>query len=222
MGIRVVQSLPEGLWREFVENHPAGNIFHTPEMFRVFSGAKGHMPELWATVNSSDQILTLFSTVRVTTVGGFLRDFSTRSISYGDLIPPISSETRDGLEILLRSYLRHCRGVVFTEIRHLNPSEGYRYLLERCGFTHEDFLNFLVNLNLPVEAVWNNIRKSTRKRIQKATGNGTLQIEELTDPARLPEWYRIIRLSFHRANIPLADYSLFRSALEILLPRQMI
>ena len=35
--LRVVRQLEESLWPEFVDNHPHGNIFHTPEMFRVFA-----------------------------------------------------------------------------------------------------------------------------------------------------------------------------------------
>ena len=34
--ITVVNTLPEKNWCHFVEEHPAGNIFHTPEMFQVF------------------------------------------------------------------------------------------------------------------------------------------------------------------------------------------
>jgi hypothetical protein len=50
MSITIVHTLPEEEWRRFVEEHPAGNIFHTPEMFQVFSRAKGHQPELWAAI----------------------------------------------------------------------------------------------------------------------------------------------------------------------------
>ena len=42
MSITIVRTLPEDEWRRFVEGYLAGNIFHTPEMFQVFSRAKGY------------------------------------------------------------------------------------------------------------------------------------------------------------------------------------
>jgi hypothetical protein len=36
MPIEIVQDLNPAQWRNFVDSHPQGNIFHTPEMFQVF------------------------------------------------------------------------------------------------------------------------------------------------------------------------------------------
>jgi hypothetical protein len=35
--LRVVRELDEGAWAEFVDHHPHGSIFHTPEMYRVLN-----------------------------------------------------------------------------------------------------------------------------------------------------------------------------------------
>jgi hypothetical protein len=48
MSITIVRSIPEADWRRFVEQQPSGNIFHTPEMFKLFSDTQGHRPQLWA------------------------------------------------------------------------------------------------------------------------------------------------------------------------------
>lgn len=48
MRVEVVRTLPEAEWSRFVADHPAGNVFHTPEMFRVFGQTLNHRPELWA------------------------------------------------------------------------------------------------------------------------------------------------------------------------------
>ena len=52
VSITIVHTLLEEEWRRFMEEHPQGNIFHTPEMFQVFSHTKGHQPELWAATES--------------------------------------------------------------------------------------------------------------------------------------------------------------------------
>ncbi len=41
MSVTIVRSLPEDEWRRAVADHPAGNIFHTPEMFEVFRRTRG-------------------------------------------------------------------------------------------------------------------------------------------------------------------------------------
>jgi len=59
-GMQVVRALDEVCWRDFVDNHPRGNIFHTPEMFRVFARTERYRRELWAAVNAQSEILALF------------------------------------------------------------------------------------------------------------------------------------------------------------------
>ena len=54
--MKIVRQLDENKWRGFVDAHPNGNIFHTPEMYHVFAGVKGYKPDLWAVVDDADQI----------------------------------------------------------------------------------------------------------------------------------------------------------------------
>jgi hypothetical protein len=46
--MHLVRNLDERLWRDFVDSHAHGSIFHTPEMFEVFAHAKGHQTGVWA------------------------------------------------------------------------------------------------------------------------------------------------------------------------------
>ena len=81
--MRVTTQLDEDVWRSFVTEHPRGNVFHTPEMFRVFANTKGHRPELWAVVDEGSKVLALMIPVRVSLAGALLRGLTTRSIVYG-------------------------------------------------------------------------------------------------------------------------------------------
>jgi hypothetical protein len=67
MTISIVNRLPEDQWRDFVEEHPAGTIFHTPEMFQVFGRTKDFQPELWAATEDGD-VLALLLPVRITLI----------------------------------------------------------------------------------------------------------------------------------------------------------
>ncbi len=100
MSITLVRTLPEDKWRHFVENHPEGNIFHTPEMFQVFSRVKGYLPELWAAIEDK-RILALLLPVQITLMNGLLRHFTTRSVTYGSVLWALDAEGENGLARLL-------------------------------------------------------------------------------------------------------------------------
>ena len=85
MSVAIVRTLAEGEWRRFVNEHPAGNIFHTPEMFHVFERAKGHRPELWAATRDG-RVLALLLPVKITLMGGPLQPLTTRSVAYGSVL----------------------------------------------------------------------------------------------------------------------------------------
>ena len=84
--MKIVRSLQEDIWRKFVNDHPQGNIFHTPEMFEVFARTKGYTPTMWAVIDDNEQPLVLFLPVQVTLVGGPFSRFTSRSIAYGSLL----------------------------------------------------------------------------------------------------------------------------------------
>ncbi|HID61431.1 MAG TPA: GNAT family N-acetyltransferase, partial [Anaerolineae bacterium] len=104
MSITIVRTLPEEEWHRFVEEHPAGNIFHTPEMFQVFEQAKGHQPALWAATDDSDRLLALLTPVKVTLLGGLLTQLTSRSVIYGGVLCELTSDGRDALKCLLMAY----------------------------------------------------------------------------------------------------------------------
>ena len=82
MGYIITNTLDEKVWREFVDQHPQGNIFQTPEMFEVFSRAEGYRPELRAAVCDTGQVLAMCLPVQVSLHDGLFRRMTTRSIAY--------------------------------------------------------------------------------------------------------------------------------------------
>ena len=65
----------------FIQQTPCSSIYHTPEMFEVFSRTHGHTPELWAVLNENGNVLALFPPVQIALMHRWLRDFTTRSVS---------------------------------------------------------------------------------------------------------------------------------------------
>jgi hypothetical protein len=54
-------------------------------------------------------------------------------------------------------------------------------VLIRQGFLHEDHLNYLISLNYPPEALFQNIGSRTRKHIRYGLKQNTVVIQEVRD-----------------------------------------
>jgi len=219
--MQLVRSLDTEAWRRVIQEHPGGNVFHTPEMFQVFARAQGHRPTLWAVADDQSQVLALLLPVRVTLMQGLLKTLTTRSVVYGGLFCPAGAGQQQALALLLEAYVHKRRPSLFTELRHLHDSSSYQPVLQAHGFEFEEHQDFLVNLDLPVEQVWTNIHKSARKKIRQAENRNALTIEELQDRTQLPRWYALLQKTYTTARIPLAHYSLFEAAFDILYPKGM-
>ncbi len=223
MNFEVTRELPEDIWREYVERHPAGNIFHTPEMFEVFRRAKNHRPELWAVLGDGG-VLGLLTPVRITLMPGFLKaPFTTRSVVYGSLLCGPGAQGEEAVLPLLTSYVREIRPrPLFTELRNLSDLGPFWPALARCGFKFEPHMNYLIDLARPVADVFNGIGSRTRKNLRHAMNKGQVSIEEVKTNAGLATCYALLQKTYGRASVPLADFSLFEAAFDLLGPKGMV
>ena len=223
MSITVVNALPDKEWSRFVKEHPDGNIFYTPEMFRVFSQAKGYRPTLWAAIDSSDRPLALLLPVQIALMGGLLRRLTTRSIIYGGVLCAPGPEAQKALTMLLQTYKRNAQdAALFTELRNLSNLNHLQPILSANGFVYEDHLNYLVDLNHPSEAVLQNIGKRTRKKIRRALRQGSVLVEEANRHEQVKLCYELLQQTYAAVQVPLADYSLFQAAFDILYSQGMV
>ncbi|MCR4405524.1 MAG: GNAT family N-acetyltransferase [Anaerolineae bacterium] len=221
--MKVVQRLDEPSWRAFVDNHPQGNIFHTPEMFQVFARAKGHRPTLWATTDDDGQVLALLLPVQITLKGGPLRRLTTRAVVYGSVLCAPGPEGQEALALLLRTYTQQVNGApLFTELRNLSDLTAVQPILQTHGFAYEDHLNYLINLTLPPETLFQNIGARTRKHIRRALRQGEVVIEEVTKREQIATCYDFLCRTYRAARVPLADRSLFETAFDVLHPKGMV
>jgi hypothetical protein len=219
--LRIVRFLDEEKWRHFIESQPTSNIFHTPEMFQVFARAKGYQPRLWAAVNDGGQVLALLLPVQIALRGGILRRLTTRAVVYGSVLYDPSPAGEEALATLLRAYAQGAdREVLFTELRNLSDLSAVQPVLNDCGFVYEDHLNYLIDLNRPIKEIWQGISKSGRQAIHRSMRRGVVP-EEVQDRSLIPMYYDLMRQSYARAKVPLADVSLFEAVFDILVPKGM-
>ena len=220
--MNIVRQLDERLWREFVDNHPQGQIFHTPEMYQVFARVRGYQPTLWAAVSTDGRILALLLPVQVSLLNGPLRRLTARAVVYGSVLCAPEAEGKEALAPLLRTYRRGVKGSpLFTELRNLSDLSDVQPILQANGFVYEGHLNFLIDLQRPVEEIWSSVHGNVRTNVRKARHMGVI-VEEVTSLDKIPVVYAVLAKVYERIRIPLAPLSMFEAAFEILYPRHMI
>jgi hypothetical protein len=221
--MRIVNQLDVEKWYSFVNEHPQGNIFHTPEMFRVFAAAKNHRPSLWATIDEAGQVLALLLPIEISLINGLLRRFTTRSVAYGSVLVAPGHAGQQALVALLQAYTQQMsHPTLFTELRHLSDTTAVQPILNQYGFVYEDHLNFLVDLDRPVGDMMQAVGTRTRKRLRHGLRAQDVSINEISEANQLPIWYELLQKTYRAARVPLADRSLFEVAFEILYPRGMV
>ncbi len=218
----ILRSLPEDDWRRFVGDHPLGNVFHTPEMHRVFGRAARHRADLWAVADNS-RVLALLLPVQVSVLGGLARPLATRAVVYGGLLHTMGAEGVRAAEQLISAY--NCgvdRSVLYTEVRNVHDACASQAAMRQNGFAYEPHLNYLVHLQEGPAVVFSRIGKRTRKNIRHALNQGRVTVRQTATPEGLAACYSLLCDTYRRARVPLADFSLFEAALETLGPLGMV
>jgi len=221
--IHIINALPKTKWQNYVAQHPQGNIFHTPEMFEVFSHSEGFMPSLWAAVDDQEEVLALLLPVKAMLKSRLPRFVTTRAVVYGSVLYDHTPAGEEALNILLKTYRRRGGGdVLFTELRNLTNLSAAQPILQSNGFAYEEHLDYLIDLDCSVDQVMQNIGQRTRKQIRRALSKKEVTVEQVTRREQVKKCYELIQRTYLAAHMPLADISLFEMAFEVLYPRGMI
>jgi serine/alanine adding enzyme len=217
--IKITDSFDKTQWDEFVRNHPHGNIFQNSDMAEVYRQTKNYDPVSLAAIDpDSGEMMAVLQAVVIREMGGLLGSFSARSVIQGG---PLFIEENEGLEAVAK-LMEHYgdvvrKKVVYTQIRNMWDTQGIGDVFGSLGYTYEEHLNFMIDLDRPSEEIWSNIHKSRRKGINRAEKTG-ISIRRLEYPAELVECYNLIEETYKNVNMPLADITLLKAAYDILLP----
>ncbi len=221
--MKIVHTLEPTIWKNFVNAHPHGQIFHTPEMTQVFTQSRGYAPSLWAAVDNDGQPQAMLLPVQITLMDAPLaRLFTTRAVAYASVLAAPGEIGSQALAQLLPAYNQaHRNKLLFTELRNLTDLTDVQPILNRAGFVYEDHMNFLIDLTPGPDALWNGINSNARRNVRKARKTGVV-ITEITDPANIPGVYTLLAEVYHRLQVPLADQSFFQSSFDVLQPCGMM
>jgi serine/alanine adding enzyme len=223
MKLRIVNQLKIDKWRDFVDHHPKGNIFHTPEMFDVYFKTRGYNPSLWAVKNDEGEILALHVPVHITLMGGVFNYFTTRNVNFGSVLVRNDIVGKEALSLLLETYNRSISiSPLYTELRNLYDLSDYQDIFQNHGYQYESHLNYFVDLDRDHYDILQSYSRSARRDIRSTMRKGNVIVKEIVEPEMLPLFYELIKRTYSHARIPLADFSLFQAAFKILGPKKMV
>jgi CelD/BcsL family acetyltransferase involved in cellulose biosynthesis len=191
-------------------------------MVRVLEATKGYKPLPLAAVTPGGEILAVLVAARVQTLPRVFGAVSARSIWYAE---PLCHDDVDSIDALCGLIVDHDRAmhrrVLFTEVRPLHAAGPERVALERCGYEYLDYLNYVIDTTRPKDELWKRMSDSARKNIRKCERRG-FQIRHVNTADSVEQFYDLLKLTYGRAEVPLAHRSLFDAALNILRPPGMI
>lgn len=210
-------------WDEYVKNHPFGNIFQTTAMYYVYKNTKNYFPIKLCAINEvTDEIEGVLNGVTIREMTGllgktFLGELSTRSIIEGG--PLVSGNSLDCISKMIIEYDKRVqKKSVYTETWNFNDMKS---LLDKVeNYEYDDHLNFIINLDLLEEDLWRQLHRSRRRNINKAIREGVI-IEDINHRKMIPIFYDLVKETYTRARVPLADMSLFESAFDQLVSKNM-
>jgi lipid II:glycine glycyltransferase (peptidoglycan interpeptide bridge formation enzyme) len=215
--VELVYNLGRKEWEDFVQSHPKGNIFQSPEMARIFRNTKNYEPILTAGKTDGEVVALMLGVIAGE--NSAIKSLSRRSIIQGG--PLLNGNDPETLTELLWYYNNlAAKKALFTQIRTMWDTNNISHLFLQQGFGYEERLNFLIDLDKPIKEIWYNIPKSRRKNIKRAEKK-SVEIEEVRSKSLIPTFYNLIKETYSRVKIPVADISLFEASFEILVPKKM-
>ena len=207
-----IDQIDKSAWSNFVNNHPYGNIFQTPEMYIVYSKTKNHEPILCVVTNEKNKILGILLSVVQKEYEGFIGKFSSRAVTRGG--PLIENNDPYILRYILKEYDYVVkRKAIYSQIRNLwNWKELNNVFIDR-GFIFNDHLNIIIDLSESEEQLWKDVHSKRRNEIRKALKEDVVfEVANASDTLEI--CYKILIGVYSRARLPLPGFEHFQSLLE--------
>ena len=207
-----VNSIEKKQWKDFVYEHPDGNIFQTPEFYELHLHQTKYEPVALFVIEQNKIVGLIVATIQKENTGlpGIM---SSRAIIWGG--PLISQGKENSVGLLLSAYNKSVKSkVLFSQVRNLfNTDKLKKYFIE-SGFSFKEHLNFLIDLKPDESGLWEKVNSKRRNEIRRAEKEGVI-VKELESEKDISDSYDIIRRVYFRVKLPLPELDYFRKINEI-------
>ncbi len=198
-------------WYDFLLNHPYGNVFQNPFMFKVYADSLNHQPYVFVAFVDDEIVGILLSFIQKQFKGP-LSSLSARSVIWGG---PIAKDNNP--EILEPLLISHDKLVqkksVYTQIRNLYSTNFSKKLFSDHKYLFEEHLNIILDISQSEDELWKRINSKGRNKIRIAQRNNcTFKAKQ--DKETLLECYEMIKHVYKKAKLPLNDKEFFLNLLN--------
>ena len=206
-------SMNEEAWGKFVLENEYGNIFQTPEMYKVYLNTEQYEPVFTALIDENENIRATLLGVRKEESGSLARRFSNRVLTLGGPILSKGDDEPRLLEMILQAHNEHVSKIaMFTDLRNVYPTNEHLTHFEKSGYKFFEHATSYVDLSQGSEAIWNGLKSKRRQQIRKAKKSGlTSDVATMDD---LDGIYRLFEETYERIAFPAPPKSLFASILS--------
>jgi serine/alanine adding enzyme len=211
----VVDRIPDAAWHSFLQAAQNASAFVTPEVIDVQRRTRGQRVTVLA-AGTAGRVVAMMPLVTIAHGPAVGRWLTARRVVHGLAhVPAPSKQLERAARNLLDEAERRRGSALLTEIRHHDPvAPAVAHALSASGYRYEPHLEIEIPLEDGPDAVLAGIGRSTRKRIRRGERQGWATIDIVGDERSFDEWYRLLRATYRRARVPLADRSLFEAAYE--------
>jgi serine/alanine adding enzyme len=182
--------IDKGLWAEFVQTHPFGNIFQTPVLFDFYAQVPGYTPQLLSLIDDKGKLEGILLSVLQKESNFIKARLSSRVIVYGG--PLIKNNNPENTVILLDAINRQLSGkAIYIEFRNLFDTCNLKPAFNKCGYRFREHINYIVPIISEVENK-NKLSKSKLRQI-KTTLNTGVSIKAAEIEKQVLELYLILK-----------------------------
>lgn len=213
------QGLDPVKWAAFVRDHPDGNIFQSPELYKVYSESGLYEPIVCFALQGTVIQGVLMAVIHRQN-NGFLGKFTARSIVIGG--PLVLNQTV--AEVLISEYDKSVkRKAIYTQFRNIFSVNSFLEVFKKAGYKYEEHLDILMDLNQGTEAIWKAIHKNKKKEIKNGQKRGLIVKEAVIgDTENLTAIYRMLVILYNRIGLPVPPFVFFQKAYQILEPAGLL
>lgn len=210
-----IESINLDDWIKFIDNHPNGNIFQSPEMYRVYSKTELYTPIVIFCFEDNNFVGVIQSVIQKENKG-ILGFFTSRCIIAGG---PLAINNRtDIIDSLLKHHIQKVKGkVIYSQVRNTFDTSNIKQNFVSLGFKFESHLDIHINLNRDRDEYWMSLKSKLRQNIRKAEKEGVVLIT--ASATNVNDIYSILEEVYKNAKIPIPHKSLFEASFKVLFPK---
>lgn len=208
-----LKDLNTGEWVNFVLNHPNGNIFQTPDIFDVYSKSELNEPIVFFAIEDKKIHGVLLAIIQKESKG-LIGKFTSRSIIIGG---PLVYNPDVAYSLLLEYNKLVRRKAIFSQFRNIFYIADLKVSFKNAGYSYEDHLDILIDLEKGEEIIWAEIHKNRKKEIKNGLKKGLkANIIVVQNSTILPELYQILRSLYEKIGLPVPSFNFFNNAVNTL------